>query len=87
MSSIFKIRRKSDGKFSRGGAEPKFVKNGKTWGRRADIDKHLVKVYQEYNSNRAYDDDCEVVEYELVEFEKNAQPLGRFMSEAEKRFE
>ena len=42
--TFFKIRRKSDGKFSSGGSEPTFTKRGKIWTTRGAVTLHLRQV-------------------------------------------
>lgn len=63
MSEVYKIRRKSDGKFSMGGSEPSFGLTGKIWKRSGDLSNHLNLV-----NEKAYKG-CELVVLELVEVE------------------
>ena len=92
MSSlvVYKIRRKSDGKFSTGGTTPSFSKNGKTWNTIGHLKSHLTGVAdqgrwiepalreQRKKQNIAkFYSDCEIVEYERVEAE--TQTIQDFM--------
>ena len=58
---LYKIRRRSDGKFSTGGRWPSFKATGKTWGRIQDIVTHYGQINPR---NKHVYDDCEVVFYE-----------------------
>lgn len=64
---LFKIRRKSDGRFSGGGARPKFTKRGKVWNE-AHLKQHMSMVYDPFYGHRPYTN-CEVVKYECTEVE------------------
>lgn len=44
LSTVYKIRRKSDGKFSTGGCDPSWSRNGKAWATRALLRSHLTMV-------------------------------------------
>lgn len=44
MSTVFKIRRKSDGLFSSGGVDPHFNKIGKAWATESTMRSHLTLV-------------------------------------------
>ena len=41
----YKIRRKSDGKFSTGGTTPTFTKLGKIWKQRSHLTSHLSQLH------------------------------------------
>lgn len=41
---VYKIRRKSDGLYSKGGSSPTFSKNGKTWNTIGQLKSHLTLV-------------------------------------------
>lgn len=43
----YKIRRKSDGKYSTGGSTPEFTSVGKTWSNRSGLHSHFACI-QEY---------------------------------------
>ena len=58
MNNVYKIRRKSDGKFSEGGQWPGFAKNGKIWKTMAHIKAHLALV-KSYRQSPYHD--CEIV--------------------------
>lgn len=62
---VYRIQRKSDGKFSMGSMFPTFNKDGKIWLRRGDLLKHLrmfdlERVVEVYRG-------CVVVEYVVTE--------------------
>lgn len=74
---IWKIRRKSDGKYSTGGYDPKFTSIGKTWTSKAFIMNHMNLI----NDTGYYDGskqggerlaviykNCEVVGYKIEEY-------------------
>lgn len=67
---LFKIRRKSDGKFSTGGSKPRFTSMGKLW-RKQHLNSHLSMLKQ---TNRHIPDiidrtycDCEIVSFNITE--------------------
>ncbi len=66
---LFKIRRKSDGKFSTGGAIPKFTSIGKLW-RKQHLNSHLIMLkWSRRDSNiieKIYSN-CEVVTFNIFE--------------------
>lgn len=73
----FKIRRKSDGLFSRGGTDPRFNRIGKSWTNEQTFRSHLTMVGQgvsypatpqkmQKRIEQVYAG-CEVVRYEMVE--------------------
>ena len=62
---IYKIRRKSDGKYSNGGLAPFFSDYGKTWGSERHVRIHLEMFRCEIDAMDLYDD-CEIIEYDLV---------------------
>ena len=64
MTKIYKVRRKSDGKFSTGSSRPKFVSTGRVWNS-LDLAFNHVK----YNSSFHYDDYFNLKDFEIVEFE------------------
>ena len=55
---MYKIRRKSDGKFSSGGLTPRFTKKGKVWTELRYLKAHLnmLKEYREIYPQR-YEDE------------------------------
>jgi hypothetical protein len=67
-ASVFKIRRKSDGLFSSGGAYPKWSERGKSWSTlgAAKSAVALLNVYfsERCNVKHRYCD-CEIVEFAL----------------------
>ena len=71
---IYKIRRKSDGLFSKGGSTPHFNKKGKIWKQRGHLTSHINQLWNGGRSMRYGNDatnhvytDCEIVPYEIVE--------------------
>lgn len=64
-TSVFKIRRKSDGLFSSGGCYPKWSEYGKAWAtlRRARLAASLLN--EDWCQKTHGYQDCEIVEYEL----------------------
>ena len=65
MATIFKIRNK-DGKFSNGGSDPDFVKNGKMWTHFGYLNRHL-DVLSERGKKVYKDNGAVIVQYELIE--------------------
>ncbi len=59
---VFKVRNKNDGKFSCGGFPPKFSRFGKIWQKEQHLKSHITQL-QDMNF---YDDEYEVIEYDLV---------------------
>lgn len=64
MATIYKIRNKKSGLFSKGGLSPSFSKKGKIWNGIGPLKLHFNQFI-----GSTYYEDCEVVEYELVEAE------------------
>jgi len=62
---VYKIRRKSDGLFSKGGTSPSFSNKGKIWNSRGHVTSHLSQ-FGDRDKNRYYKD-CEVVCIEIQE--------------------
>ena len=62
---VYKIRRKSDGKFSTGGSYPSFTKNGKIWKQKGHLTSHLNQL--DAPSKVRYIKECEIIPFELVE--------------------
>ena len=50
----YKIRRKSDGKYSTGGSTPEFTSVGKTWSNRSGLHSHFacIQEYRQYAMRR-----------------------------------
>ena len=67
---VYKIRRKTDGLFSTGGECPFFNKKGKTWSARGHVTSHLSQ-FGDRRKNQYYKD-CEVVRFEVQEFDVEA---------------
>lgn len=64
---VYKIRRKSDRKFSSGGINPKWTKNGKIWALPfLKNHLHLINDYVIHYKYKNPYENCEIVEYELV---------------------
>lgn len=74
MQIFYKIRRKSDGKFSLGGTFPLFNTIGKSWSKAA-LGSHLTLVDQanfyghklEHRTVESVYEDCEIVECAISE--------------------
>jgi len=65
--TVYRIKDRETGKFSTGGAWPKFTKQGKIWKNKTVLLAHLKMLKDGYR--RYYDPTrYEVVEYELKEF-------------------
>jgi hypothetical protein len=68
--AMFKVR-DPDGKFSTGGGWPDFTKKGKTWTGTGPLRSHFTQSIEKTNYSRAKRkdtyDDCEVVEYRMIE--------------------
>lgn len=76
MTTIYMIRRKSDGLFSTGGTTPTFNEKGKQWKARNHVTSHMKQVGSSYSrkTKADYYKDCEVVTYEVVMTEVEAIP-------------
>jgi hypothetical protein len=75
--NIYKIRRKSDGKYSSGGVRPRFTKAGKIWIDIREIKKHLtyMKEWVGYDKTLPFPyEDCEIV-VASVDFEPSAYEI------------
>ena len=70
--TIFKIRRSTDGLYSRGGESPSFDTKGKVWKRRGDVSSHLSQL-SEAGIRRFYSD-CQIVEYVIVQSDVETVP-------------
>lgn len=71
--TFYKIRNKNTGLFSKGGQNPRFTKNGKTWNNLGHVKTHLnlhtgSAYYGRGRVNQAYLDSIEVVEYNFVAY-------------------
>jgi hypothetical protein len=62
---VYKIRRKTDGLFSKGGSTPSFNKDGKVWKQRGHLTNHLNQIH-----NRSVYGDCEIIVYKLEEVQQ-----------------
>jgi len=76
--TIFKIRRRIDGLYSRGGMEPSFSKTGKTWNNRGPLTNHLNIVCDP----RVYGQ-CDVVEIEVRYTEADITPASDWIARIE----
>lgn len=73
---VHKIRRKTDGLFSTGGAFPSFNNRGKIWRQRGHLTNHLNQV-----GRRNIYENCEIVSFELVETEVDTKPVKEYLDE------
>jgi hypothetical protein len=74
MKSVYKIRRKTDGLFSTGGAHPRFNAKGKIWTARNHVTSHIGQVGGYGKKLKDFYSDCDVVLLELVENEIEVVP-------------
>ena len=82
---IYKIRRKSDGLFSTGGAYPRFNERGKAWKQQGHMTNHINMV-QKYKHTNHYEG-CEVVSFEVAETEVGTWSIEVYAHIIEKRKE
>lgn len=84
-SIVYKIRRRTDGLYSGGGAWPDFSTEGKSWKRRSDLVNHLFNFY--HPQSKGYEPSCqfEVVSIEVKETEIETQNLMEFENDANDR--
>lgn len=88
LEAVYKIRRKSDGKFSSGGTTPRWTRTGKTWSCIGHLHGHLTLVGDQgrYVSNdekaaeraknlQATYGDCEIVKYSVSTTEAGTEPI------------
>jgi hypothetical protein len=78
---IYKIRRE-DGLFSMGGSCPSFKKTGKIWKMKGHLTSHLGQVSSQC---RWKYDNCEIVEYELVETPMDTYSINDYLAEIDAR--
>jgi hypothetical protein len=64
IMTIYKIRHRVTGKFSSGGYRPVWKDKGKSWLTRGPLSSHFTGLSQ--TSRNFYDENAEVVVYELV---------------------
>lgn len=64
---VYKIRRTTDGLFSKGGEKPFFDTKGKLWKARNHVTSHMTQLGD--NKKSFFYKDCEVVSFEIVETE------------------
>ena len=83
MSTVYKIRR-SDGMFSMGGSFPRFNKTGKIWKQPGHLTNHLNQLWRRKDDHY---DDCEIVEYEIVEREVSKITIQGYLQERKLRLE
>lgn len=88
-NKVYKIRRKSDGLFSKGGNYVWFSKEGKTWSSLRNLKLHLSQFadnYTHYSQNKFGDKllreyrDCEIVCFNIVE-DNNPKTVEQFCKE------
>jgi len=88
---VFKIRRKSDGKFSCGGSYPHFNNKGKEWYTLSAVASHLGLngMGRGYGGYRLELSDLEIVtyEYQVSKFEVGTQALEEYYAGLAKRRE
>lgn len=89
MEKIFKLRDKSTGLFSAGGATNNFNKKGKIWKIKGHLKNHLSQFKRTYGygDNQLIKNisNWEIVEYELVE--KETTDLFTFLSDGDPKEE
>ena len=75
---VYKILNTKTGLYSKGGTNPKFSKNGKTWTSKGALSNHFRLIadalYNRYNSYRAKNPykDCVIEEYRITEVNINS---------------
>jgi hypothetical protein len=79
---IYKVRRVSDGLFSKGGDTPSFGPKGKVWAGPGPLKNHFNLLS---SLGRVIYKDCEVVEYELVESETSATSAISWIADSDRR--
>ena len=87
MATIYKIRSKKTGLFSKGGSTPSFSKKGKIWNGIGPLKLHFNQFIGRGYIGRGYYEDCEVVEYELVEAEVAVSDCSEWMEASKERQE
>lgn len=82
--TIYKIRSKKTGTFSKGGAYPSFSKKGKIWSALNHLSNHFNQL--DPAGRKLYKDhECEVVVYELIESEVAASGALEWMDASAER--
>lgn len=71
---VYKIKQLSTGRFSTGGINPAFTKEGKVWTSKRDLSNHLVQFISEDGKavvtgklGYPYDSEYQIVSFELTE--------------------
>lgn len=83
---VFKIRRKTDGLFSKGGCWPSFSKKGKEWASVAALNLHLSQSWKSpYNKGNTDVNDLEIVSLERTTTEVRVAPLTEYIQEREQK--
>jgi hypothetical protein len=73
---LYKIKRKTDGKFSAGGTSPNFSPTGKSWTR-GHLKQHLALLklcYGWHGMAGVLYPDCEIIEYTVEETRNKFNP-------------
>lgn len=74
--TVYKIRRLSDGYYSKGGHFPLFSKKGKIWKRSSDLHLHLKAL-----GNKDAYAECVIDEYQITVQQVNAKPASTWIAE------
>jgi hypothetical protein len=80
----YKILRKSDGKFSNGGSCPEFTDRGKTWWTKGALTNHLIQSGMLRGQKPEHYENCEVVEYEVLNRATGIQTVDEYILERKK---
>lgn len=72
---VYRIQRRSDGKFSTGGSYPRFTTKGKSWQQLGHVKAHLRQA-----TTHNYQD-CDLVAFEVTETEVERTPFGKYLWE------
>lgn len=78
MSALYKIKSNKTGLFSLGGSYPQFGKLGKVWKRKGDLSSHFTNLGAE-GRRRYRENECMVVEIEIVEIETTMVPVDEYI--------
>lgn len=73
---VYKIQRKSDGLYSKGGTTVRFAEKGKTWNARGHVTLHLTQLDKYEKQKYA---GCSVVGFEIVETVVGEVPVNEWM--------
>lgn len=87
---VYKIRRRSDGLYSKGGSEPRFAVNGKAWTNIGHVRNHITLVRDGLAAKpkndarlRSFYLDCDIVTFVVSTTESAVEPVVAYIDGGE----